>query len=68
MQDTSDIKIDCYAENKLRNEKICNVSAPFMRAKSQVRSSRFQFLQIFNVPHAAHLGAGGHVLSEQTSW
>lgn len=35
-QDTSDIKIDCYTENSLRNEKICNVSAPFMRAKSQV--------------------------------
>lgn len=43
MQDTSDIKIDCYTENKLRNEKICNVSAPFMRAKSQVRSSCFNF-------------------------
>lgn len=38
IQDTSDIKIDCYTENKLRNEKICNVSAPFMRAKSQVSS------------------------------
>lgn len=38
IQDTSDIKIECYAEKKLRNEKICNVSAPFMRAKSQVRS------------------------------
>uniref|UniRef100_H3CVZ9 Integrin, alpha 11a n=1 Tax=Tetraodon nigroviridis TaxID=99883 RepID=H3CVZ9_TETNG len=36
VKDTSDIKIDCYTENKLRNEKICNVSAPFMRAKSQV--------------------------------
>lgn len=35
-QDTSDIKIDCYTDNSLRNEKICNVSAPFMRAKSQV--------------------------------
>lgn len=36
-QDTSDIKIDCSVEDKLRTEKICNVSAPFMRAKSQVR-------------------------------
>lgn len=37
IQDTSDIKIDCYVEVRPRNEKICNVSAPFMRAKSQVR-------------------------------
>lgn len=40
LQDTSDIKIECYTENNLRNERICNVSAPFMRAKSLVR--RFQ--------------------------
>ncbi|CAF99889.1 unnamed protein product, partial [Tetraodon nigroviridis] len=38
VKDTSDIKIDCYTENKLRNEKICNVSAPFMRAKSQIQN------------------------------
>lgn len=37
VQDNSDIKIECYVEAKLRNEKICNVSAPFMRAKTQVR-------------------------------
>lgn len=37
LQDTSDIKIECYAENNLRNERTFNVSAPFMRAKSQVR-------------------------------
>uniref|UniRef100_H2V0X9 Integrin, alpha 11a n=1 Tax=Takifugu rubripes TaxID=31033 RepID=H2V0X9_TAKRU len=42
VKDTSDIKIDCYAEIKPRNEKICNVSAPFMRAKSQV-SFRLEF-------------------------
>ncbi|XP_029353980.1 integrin alpha-11a isoform X2 [Echeneis naucrates] len=36
VKDKSDIKIECYAEDKLRNEKICNVSAPFMRAKTQV--------------------------------
>lgn len=37
IQDNSDIKIECYSEDRLRSEKICNVSAPFMRAKSQVR-------------------------------
>uniref|UniRef100_A0A3B4ZXX6 Integrin subunit alpha 11 n=1 Tax=Stegastes partitus TaxID=144197 RepID=A0A3B4ZXX6_9TELE len=36
IQDNSDIQIECYMEDKLRNEKICNVSAPFMRAKTQV--------------------------------
>ncbi|TKS69570.1 Integrin alpha-11 [Collichthys lucidus] len=33
---------ECYIEDKLRNEKICNVSAPFMRAKTQV-SFRLEF-------------------------
>uniref|UniRef100_A0A4W6F859 Integrin, alpha 11a n=1 Tax=Lates calcarifer TaxID=8187 RepID=A0A4W6F859_LATCA len=36
VKDNTDIKIECYIEDKLRNEKICNVSAPFMRAKTQV--------------------------------
>ncbi|MEQ2237252.1 hypothetical protein ILYODFUR_021319, partial [Ilyodon furcidens] len=35
VKDTSEIKIECNTDMK-RNEKICNVSAPFMRAKSQV--------------------------------
>ncbi|XP_034736538.1 integrin alpha-11a isoform X1 [Etheostoma cragini] len=42
VKDNSDIKIECFIENKLRNEKICNVSAPFMRAKTQV-SFRLEF-------------------------
>lgn len=37
IQDNSDIKIECFVEDRLRNEKMCNVSAPFMRAKMQVR-------------------------------
>uniref|UniRef100_A0A7N8Y150 Integrin, alpha 11a n=1 Tax=Mastacembelus armatus TaxID=205130 RepID=A0A7N8Y150_9TELE len=28
VKDNSDIKIECYTEDKLRNEKICNVSSP----------------------------------------
>uniref|UniRef100_A0A8C5HUH2 VWFA domain-containing protein n=1 Tax=Gouania willdenowi TaxID=441366 RepID=A0A8C5HUH2_GOUWI len=36
VKDNSDIKIECYVEDKLRNERICNVSAPFMRTKTQV--------------------------------
>ncbi|XP_071771799.1 integrin alpha-11a [Centroberyx gerrardi] len=42
VKDNSDIKIECYSEDKLRNEKNCNVSAPFMRAKTQV-SFRLEF-------------------------
>lgn len=43
IQDNSDIKIECLVEDKLRNEKICNVSAPFMRAKTQVSHSNYLF-------------------------
>ncbi|XP_075875483.1 integrin alpha-11a [Nelusetta ayraudi] len=42
VKDASDIKIDCSLEDKQRTEKICNISAPFMRAKSQV-SFRLEF-------------------------
>ncbi|CAG5859397.1 unnamed protein product [Menidia menidia] len=42
VKDNSDIKIECFVEDKMRNEKICNVSAPFMRAKTQV-SFRLEF-------------------------
>lgn len=41
-QDHSDIKIECWSEDKLGNEKTCNVSAPFMRAMTQV-SFRLEF-------------------------
>uniref|UniRef100_A0AAQ4NSR9 Integrin, alpha 11a n=1 Tax=Gasterosteus aculeatus aculeatus TaxID=481459 RepID=A0AAQ4NSR9_GASAC len=43
VKDNSDIKIECLVEDKLRNEKICNVSAPFMRAKTQVSHSNYLF-------------------------
>lgn len=36
VKDNSDIKIECGSEDKTRKERLCNVSAPFMRAKSQV--------------------------------
>ncbi|KAF3686674.1 Integrin alpha-11 Precursor [Channa argus] len=36
VKDNSDTKIECYTGDRLQSEKICNVSAPFMRAKSQV--------------------------------
>ncbi|KAK9971697.1 hypothetical protein ABG768_025051 [Culter alburnus] len=36
VKDNSDIHIDCRIENKRTYEKFCNISAPFMRAKSQV--------------------------------
>ncbi|XP_037390212.1 integrin alpha-11a [Pygocentrus nattereri] len=36
VKDNSDIHINCRGGDKQRNEKHCNVSAPFMRAKTQV--------------------------------
>ncbi|XP_033844801.2 integrin alpha-11a [Periophthalmus magnuspinnatus] len=36
VKDNSDIKIVCSREDRQRPERICNVSAPFMRAKSKV--------------------------------
>ncbi|XP_053720718.1 integrin alpha-11a [Synchiropus splendidus] len=42
LKGVSDVKIECYIEDKLRNEKICNVSAPFMKARAQV-SFRLEF-------------------------
>ncbi|XP_054627498.1 integrin alpha-11a isoform X2 [Dunckerocampus dactyliophorus] len=36
LKDNADVKIECYTEDKLRHEKICNVSAPFMKSKAQV--------------------------------
>uniref|UniRef100_A0A671QF06 Integrin alpha-11-like n=1 Tax=Sinocyclocheilus anshuiensis TaxID=1608454 RepID=A0A671QF06_9TELE len=35
VKDNSDIHIDCRSENRRKYEKSCNISAPFMRAKSQ---------------------------------
>lgn len=45
IQDNSDTRIECYMKDRLRSEKICNVSAPFMRAKSQVRQVKSRLLR-----------------------
>uniref|UniRef100_A0AAZ3Q5M5 VWFA domain-containing protein n=1 Tax=Oncorhynchus tshawytscha TaxID=74940 RepID=A0AAZ3Q5M5_ONCTS len=42
VKDNTDIKIECRSEDRQRHEKTCNVSAPFMRAKTQV-SFRLEF-------------------------
>nr|XP_057944627.1 integrin alpha-11a isoform X3 [Doryrhamphus excisus] len=36
LKDNADVRIECYPEDKLRHEKVCNVSAPFMKSKAQV--------------------------------
>ncbi|XP_013857018.1 integrin alpha-11a isoform X2 [Austrofundulus limnaeus] len=52
VKDTSDIKIDCYTEDRINNEKICNISAPFMRAKTQVSFRlEFEFSPIILLDH-----------------
>ena len=38
-QDQSDIQIECYAEDRLANQRSCNISAPFMKSLSQVGAS-----------------------------
>ncbi|KAI1904404.1 hypothetical protein AGOR_G00005290 [Albula goreensis] len=42
VKDNSDVKIECRAEEGHKNERFCNVSAPFMRAQAQV-SFRLEF-------------------------
>ncbi|KAI9532104.1 hypothetical protein NQZ68_034992 [Dissostichus eleginoides] len=52
VKDNSDIKVECLIEDKLRNEKICNVSAPFMRAKTQVTFRlEFEFSRTIFLDH-----------------
>uniref|UniRef100_A0A671TNQ0 Integrin subunit alpha 11 n=1 Tax=Sparus aurata TaxID=8175 RepID=A0A671TNQ0_SPAAU len=36
VKDQSDIQIECYSEDRLANQRSCNISAPFMKSLSQV--------------------------------
>nr|XP_046250911.1 integrin alpha-11 [Scatophagus argus] len=36
VKDQSDIQLECYSEDRLANQKSCNISAPFMKSLSQV--------------------------------
>ena len=47
MQDKTDIRVECHYEARLKNVRLCNVSAPFMRAKTQVSP-------LSNPPHTTH--------------
>ncbi|TMS05320.1 Integrin alpha-11, partial [Larimichthys crocea] len=40
--DQSDIQIECFSEDRLANQRRCNISAPFMKSLSQV-SFRLEF-------------------------
>ncbi|XP_028441073.1 integrin alpha-11 [Perca flavescens] len=42
VKDQSDIQIECYTEDRLANQRSCNISAPFMKSLSQV-SFRLEF-------------------------
>ncbi|XP_048886005.1 integrin alpha-11-like isoform X1 [Brienomyrus brachyistius] len=42
VKDNSDIKIECRGEGRKRNERMCNISSPFMRSQAQV-SFRLEF-------------------------
>ncbi|KAF7212460.1 integrin alpha-11a isoform X1 [Nothobranchius furzeri] len=52
IKDTYDIKIDCNTVDKMRNRRICNVSAPFMRARTQVSFRlEFEFSRVVFLDH-----------------
>ncbi|XP_045892937.1 integrin alpha-11 [Micropterus dolomieu] len=36
VKDQSDIQIECYSDDRLANQRSCNISAPFMKSLSQV--------------------------------
>ncbi|XP_033490434.2 integrin alpha-11 [Epinephelus lanceolatus] len=42
VKDQSDIQIECYTEDRLANQRNCNISAPFMKSLAQV-SFRLEF-------------------------
>ncbi|XP_068579182.1 integrin alpha-11 [Cebidichthys violaceus] len=42
VKDQSDIQIECFSEDRLANQRSCNISAPFMKSLSQV-SFRLEF-------------------------
>ncbi|KAM7397235.1 hypothetical protein PAMP_020224 [Pampus punctatissimus] len=42
VKDQSDIQIECFSEDRLANQRSCNISAPFMKSLSQV-SFRVEF-------------------------
>nr|XP_020471461.1 integrin alpha-11-like [Monopterus albus] len=59
VKDQSNIQFDCYSEEGLASQRLCNISAPFMKSLSQVsfrlefEFSRFVFLDHVRVRMAA---------------
>uniref|UniRef100_A0A8C1Y0A1 Integrin, alpha 11a n=1 Tax=Cyprinus carpio TaxID=7962 RepID=A0A8C1Y0A1_CYPCA len=60
VKDNSDIHIDCRTENRRKYEKSCNISAPFLRAKSQV-SCLFHIYRV-TLNHIRNLYEGEEVV------
>ncbi|KAK2819825.1 hypothetical protein Q7C36_021471 [Tachysurus vachellii] len=60
VKDNSDTQIDCRSGDKFRNEKYCDVGAPFMRAKTQVTFRlEFEFISSVLLDHVRVLLAAG---------
>ncbi|KAF5897764.1 integrin alpha-11-like, partial [Clarias magur] len=60
LKDNSDIQIDCRSGDKQRNEKYCDVGAPFMRAKTQVTFRlEFEFISSVLLDHVRVILAAG---------
>ncbi|GAA6100616.1 integrin alpha-11a [Tachysurus ichikawai] len=60
VKDNSDTQIDCRSGDKFRNEKYCDIGAPFMRAKTQVTFRlEFEFISSVLLDHVRVLLAAG---------
>ncbi|XP_053472974.1 integrin alpha-11a isoform X1 [Ictalurus furcatus] len=60
VKDNSDIQIVCHSGDKHRNEKYCDVGAPFMRAKTQVTFRlEFEFISSVLLDHVRVILATG---------
>ncbi|KAF4091000.1 hypothetical protein AMELA_G00032020 [Ameiurus melas] len=60
VKDNSDIQIVCHSGDKHRNEKYCDVGAPFMRAKTQVTFRlEFEFISSVLLDHIRVILATG---------
>ncbi|KAI1889416.1 hypothetical protein AGOR_G00162650 [Albula goreensis] len=52
IKDKSDIKIECRSRDRQRQERVCNISAPFMKAHTQVLFRlEFEFLRSVLLDH-----------------
>ncbi|KAG7247901.1 hypothetical protein CRUP_034308, partial [Coryphaenoides rupestris] len=57
VQDNADVPVECEGDGRLKDAKLCNVSAPFMRAKTQVRPPYLPTSHTRHLPHPHAMSA-----------